>query len=239
MANASVMSYDRRRFLTGSAMALTALTTDGFATEIAQAAPITTASTSPHEALQKLLTGNERFVADRSECFPLSARRIELAQGQSPFAIVLGCSDSRVPVETVFDQMPGNIFVVRIAGNFVEDDGLGSIEYSIAVLKSSLILVLGHTSCGAVNAAVSYVKDGIAQPGRIQKLVEAIEPAAKAAKSMSGDWVHNTTVQNVHDNMHALAARSEIVASAVRSGTLAIAGGLYDIHSGKVSIIKQ
>lgn len=214
-------------------LGLSLLSADDLSAEAAEPPPVT-----PDEGLRRLLAGNERFADDRSECRALSARRVELAQGQSPFAIVLSCSDSRVPVETVFDQMPGNIFSVRVAGNFLTGDGLGSIEYSIAVLQSTLILVLGHTSCGAVKAAVEYVKDGAKQPGSIQRLVDAVAPAAKAAKPMPGDWPHNATVRNVEDNVAALPAQSSIVAGAVKSGKLGIFGGVYDLHSGKVTIIR-
>jgi carbonic anhydrase len=193
-------------------------------------------------ALKTLLEGNARFVADKAACPPLTTRRIELAQGQKPFAIIVSCSDSRVPVEIIFDQAPGNIFGIRIAGNFVDEHGLGSIEYSVASFASSLILVLGHTECGAVKATVGYLKDGTAQPSHIQTLIAAIAPAAKEAKSMlgdaAGDWVSNATIQNVHENIANLTARSPIVAGAVKDGKLSIAGGIYDLHSGKVTIVK-
>ncbi len=224
------MSYDRRTFLAGAGLSLASLTAAGM--------PVAAPAAEPADPLAKLLQGNARFVADKAACPPLTARRLELAEGQSPFAIILSCSDSRVPVETIFDQIPGNIFGVRIAGNFVESGGLGSIEYSIAALKSSLILVLGHTQCGAVKAAVDYVKSGTVQPGSIQTLVTAIEPAAKSTKASSGDWLANAIERNVHDNMGALIERSTIVAGAVKSGSLKIAGGVYDLHSGKVSIVR-
>ncbi|MDQ2865247.1 MAG: carbonic anhydrase [Candidatus Eremiobacteraeota bacterium] len=227
------MTYDRRRFLTTSALGLGAIADSGFSAEAAVAEP-----RNSREAMQKLLEGNARFVADRTECVPLSARRIELASGQSPFAIVLGCSDSRVPVETVFDQVPGSIFAVRIAGNFVDDSALGSIEYSVSVLKSMLILVLGHRNCGAVKAAVAYVKSGEVQAGHIQTLVNAVAPAARSTKSMSGDWIENATVRNVQDNIGMLTSRSSIITSAVESGSLSIAGGVYDLHSGRVDILR-
>ena len=177
-------------------------------------------------------------MADRAVCPPLTARRLELAEGQSPFAIVVSCSDSRVPVETIFDQTPGNIFGVRLAGNFIDTSGLGSIEYSVAVLKSSLILVLGHTHCGAVKATIGYVKDRTKQPGSIQSLVDAILPAATATKGDPGDWLENATLRNVQDGVTAIHARSPIVAAAIASGTLAIAGGIYDLHSGRVRIAR-
>lgn len=220
--------YSRRSFLAASAVTLGA----------ASAAPALALPEHSRDALATLLAGNARFVADKAQCPPLTARRLELSEGQSPFAIIVSCSDSRVPVETIFDQIPGNVFGVRLAGNFIDDNGLGSIEYAVAALKSSLILVLGHTQCGAVKAAVQFVKDGSAQPGHIQNLVDAIAPAAKAAKSASGDWLANAIERNVHDNVAAVRARSSIVDEAVKGGRLAIAGGIYDLHTGKVSVVR-
>ncbi len=229
------MSYDRRSFIarTGASFAA-ALGAQSVLPEVLAAAPMPEAGQT---GLQKLMSGNARFVADKAICPPLTARRLELSEGQSPFAIIVSCSDSRVPVETVFDQIPGNVFGVRIAGNFLDDNGLGSVEYSVAVLKSSLILVLGHTDCGAVKAAVTYVKDGTTQPSHIQGLVAAIAPAVKIAKHRPGDLLANAIVENVRENVAALTARSPIVANAVKAGKLAIAGGIYDLHSGKVTII--
>ncbi|HTX60137.1 MAG TPA: carbonic anhydrase [Verrucomicrobiae bacterium] len=193
------------------------------------------AASTPAEALAALKAGNARFAAGKPQCGPVTARVAELANGQNPFAIVLGCSDSRVPVETVFDQPPGDVFVVRVAGNFLTDDGLGSIEYAVAVLKSKLILVLGHSSCGAVNAAVGFVRDGAAQPGHIQELVTAIEPAAVATKGEAGDWLSNAVHENVKRNVAAVTARSSIVADAAKSGSLQVVGGVYDLKTGTVT----
>ncbi len=225
------MQYNRRRFLESAGFGLAAAAFSG-QDRVNAAVP-----GSAKDALGKLMAGNARFVADKATCPPLTSRRLELAEGQSPFAIILSCSDSRVPVETIFDQIPGNIFGVRVAGNFLDDNGLGSIEYSVAVLKSSLILVLGHTHCGAVKAAVEYVKNGTVQPGSIQSLVRAIAPAAQATRNATGDWLQSAIAKNVHDTMSALMARSAIVSGAVKAGSLAIAGGVYDLHSGKVSPI--
>ena len=182
------MNYDRRSFLlqTGAGLALAA------------AAPATAAAAAgtpldANAALSELMAGNARFVADKAVCPPLTARRLELAEGQSPFAIIVSCSDSRVPVETVFDQIPGNIFGIRIAGNFMDRGGVGSIEYAIAVLKSPLILVLGHSECGAVKAALAYAKNASAtQPGDIQYLVESIAPGIKNATSSLHDAIRQT-----------------------------------------------
>lgn len=224
--------YSRLTFVTGAGLCAT---TFAFATTPPRPVFAADMQTHAQSGLDRLLEGNARFVADRAKCPPLTARRLELVDSQSPFAVILSCSDSRVPVDIVFDQEPGNIFGVRVAGNFVDPNGLGSIEYSVAVLKSSLVLVLGHTDCGAVKAAVKYVKDGKPNPGHIQEFVSAVAPAARAAKDQPGDWVANAILQNVHDNVAALASRSTIIADAVKNGSLAIAGGIYDLHSGKVT----
>ncbi|MDE2482863.1 MAG: carbonic anhydrase [bacterium] len=223
------MTYVRSRFLTLAGLGLAgAFARPGAAAELPGPAA---------HSLKELLAGNARFVADRATCPPLTARRLELAEGQQPFAIVVSCSDSRVPVETVFDQPPGNIFGVRVAGNFVDEHGLGSIEYAIAALGSGLILVLGHTACGAIKATVEYVQSGATQPDHIQSLVAALAPSARSTRGGPGDWVTRATERNVHDAIASLPARSPIVADAVRRGTLAIAGGIYDLHSGRVSLI--
>jgi carbonic anhydrase len=188
----------------------------------------------PADALEKLKAGNVRYVAARPRSGPQSARLVELASGQNPFAIILGCSDSRVPIETVFDQIPGNVFAVRVAGNFLNAANFGSIEYGVAVLKARLIVVLGHTKCGAVSAAVSYVKDGTTQPGHIATIVEAIVPAAKATRGAPGDWVANAVVENVKRNVREMTAGSKIISDAVSAGDVEVVGGIYALHTGEV-----
>lgn len=228
--------HPRSAFLKRTAVGLAAAT---LGTALAQPmlAEAAAMQASPHRALERLMAGNERFVTDRSICGPYRARRAELVNSQSPFVVILGCSDSRVPLETVFDQMPGDIFGVRIAGNFADDNGLGSIEYAIAVLKAQLIMVLGHSNCGAISAAVNYVKDGTTVPGHIQGLVEAIAPAAKESRAESGDWKHNAILRNVRNNASAISARSTIVSDAIKVGKLSIVGGMYELGSGKVNLI--
>jgi carbonic anhydrase len=230
--------YDRAAFLKGasllSAGSVAAALGLGQSADAAGGGPPMEAHT-PVEALAKLKAGNERFAAGKPQCAPLTARVAELASGQNPFAIVLGCSDSRVPVETIFDQVPGNIFVVRVAGNFLTNEGLGSIEYAVDHLHSKLILVLGHSSCGAVSAAVAYLKSGTAQLGHIQDLVTAIEPAARVAKSAHGDWLTNAIAENVKRNVTAMAQRSSIIHEAVSAGHLQVAGAVYDLHTGRVA----
>jgi carbonic anhydrase len=195
------------------------------------------AAATAEQSLQLLKEGNARFVAGESHHEGYTARRLELVAGQSPFAIVLGCSDSRVPIETVFDQLPGNLFVVRVAGNFLDENGLASIEYSVAVLGSSLIVVLGHSGCGAVDATLQYLRNGTVQPGHIQRLVTAIEPAAAAVRDKDGDWWDNAVEENVRLNVASMTHRSTIVADAVKSGAVRVVGGVYDLHGGKVSFL--
>lgn len=228
-------SVDRGRFLrsTGLGLAMAALVEGEAGKAIAAGGPAPTpAASSPSQALALLKAGNARFVAGKSECGPLTARRMELTQGQSPFAIVLGCSDSRVPIETVFDQVPGHLFVVRLAGNFADDNGLGSMEYGVAVLKSSLILVLGHSGCGAIDAAVKYVNEGTTVPGHIQGLVTAIAPAVK-----KGESVDEAIAANVKANVAAIPQRSGIIAAAVKSGQIRVVGGVYELHTGNVRFL--
>ncbi len=190
---------------------------------------------TPAEALESLKAGNARFVTGTPQTDPFDASVLELAGEQSPHAIVLGCSDSRVPIETIFDQAPGNVFVVRVAGNFLNDDIFGSIEFGVAALKARLILVLGHTNCGAVTAAVAHARDGTMQPGHIARLVTAIAPAAEAARGQSGDWVANAVIENVKRNMREMTAGSKIIADAVSRGDAEVAGGIYELHTGRVT----
>jgi carbonic anhydrase len=161
----------------------------------------------------------------------------ELASGQSPFATVLACADSRVPVETLFDHEPGDIFVVRLAGNFVSDAALGSIEYAVAVLKSPLVMVLGHTSCGAVKAGIDRVKDGKTFPGHIDVLADAIAPAAKATQHEPGDWWHNAVIENVRLNVQKLKTSTPIMAEAAKDGSATVVGAVYDLRTGAVKLV--
>jgi carbonic anhydrase len=193
------------------------------------------AQLKPADALELLKAGNARFAAGTSRREMFGPRIAELANGQSPFAAVLGCSDSRVPVEIVFDQIPGDLFVVRVAGNFLNRDGLGSLEFAVNALKSKLIVVLGHESCGAVGAALNYVRDGIEQPGHIQEIVDAIAPAVRAASGAGGDWHAGAIAQNVELNVAAMTAGSRIIADAVARGDLKVIGGIYSVRTGNVA----
>jgi len=191
----------------------------------------------PAGALDLLKAGNARFVAGAPESEPWGPRVRDFAGAQTPFAAVLGCSDSRVPIETIFDQVPGKIFVVRIAGNFINDDNLGSLEFAVDILKVPLVVVLGHAGCGAVTAGLAFVRDGMRQRGHIQGLIDATVPAVRAARSLDGDWLENAIAQNVALNVKAIPSLSKIVAEPVESGRVQVVGGIYNVTTGVVAFI--
>ncbi|HEY8322166.1 MAG TPA: carbonic anhydrase [Candidatus Baltobacteraceae bacterium] len=190
----------------------------------------------PKRHLDDLLAGNRRFAAGTPTAQQATAAGAEMALGQAPYATILSCSDSRVPVETIFDHGPGDIFVVRVAGNFVNDDGLASIEFAVSKLESNLVMVLGHSGCGAAEAAIASLS-GTTFPGHIGRLATAVAPAAIAAKAQAGDWYANTIAENVRANVAALTARSAILADAATSGAILICGAVYDIHTGMVRML--
>jgi len=185
----------------------------------------------PADALKLLIKGNETFMAGKpARPNQSSRRRREVAGGQTPFAIVVGCSDSRIPPEMVFDRGLGDLFVVRTAGNVLDDAVLGSIEYAVLHLSVRLIVVLGHTSCGAVRAAMDDHPD----PGHIPHLVEAIRPAVEKARRMAGDLYLNAVKANTAGIVHGLRNAPPVLANIARKGTLKVIGAIYHLDSGKV-----
>jgi carbonic anhydrase len=167
-----------------------------------------------------------------------SAGRAARAQGQAPFAAVLGCADSRVAPELAFDQGPGDLFVVRVAGNFMTPDGLGSLEYGAAVLGTKLIMVLGHTSCGAVDATVAALQKGNDLPGHIADLVRAMKPGIEPALKQPGDDLRQrAVVANVRANVQRLQEAKPILADMVKAGKLRVVGAVYDLPTGKVALV--
>ena len=189
---------------------------------------------SSDQALRDLVAGNKRYAAARS-IYPhqTAARRTQVARGQHPFAVILGCSDSRVPPEIVFDQGLGDLFVIRVAGNIVDDTVLGSIEYAAEHLGVRLVMVLGHKRCGAVDAAV---KRGEAA-GHISSLAEAIRPAVEKARGQPGDLLDNAVKANVERVVGQLQLSEPILVKLVKEGRLNIVGAYYDLESGVVDLI--
>ncbi|KVQ13420.1 carbonic anhydrase [Burkholderia ubonensis] len=189
---------------------------------------------SPDEAIRHLMEGNARYVAGTTRRHDFAHERDALSVGQNPYAAVLSCADSRIAPEYAFDSMRGDLFVTRVAGNFVNDDVLGSLEYAVAVLKVPIILVLGHDKCGAVDAAIKIAMKGTIYPGKIQSLATALLPAVNKVKDQSANPLDAAIEQNVRDSIANLRSQSEIIQGAAKSGKLKIIGGVYRLSTGKV-----
>jgi carbonic anhydrase len=210
-----------------------ALATTG-AIKAVHAQPSRSADT-PAAAVARLMAGNARYVAGQLNERDFSAGRAARTQGQAPFAAILGCADSRIAPELIFDQGPGELFVVRVAGNFVTPDGLGSLEYGAAVLGTKTIMVLGHTSCGAVNATVEALQKGNSFPGHIADLVTSMKPAIEpVVKAGGADVQQRAVVANVQANMRRLQTEKPILGDMVAAGKLSVVGAYYDLPTGKV-----
>lgn len=190
----------------------------------------------PDEALARLMAGNERYRKGTMQPHNFQAERPALALGQNPFAGVLGCADSRVAPEYAFDTGRGDLFVCRVAGNFADPNTIASFEYGVAVLSVPLILVLGHTRCGALDSTIKAVKDGATFPGHIPSLIKALRPSVKAALKEPGDLLVNATKENVRLNVKALKTASPILDKAVKAGSLRVVGGVYNLATGRVEI---
>jgi len=193
------------------------------------------------ESLDRLLAGNQRFVDGKLQ-HPgrQPSDFVPLASGQKPIAAIVGCADSRVPPEVLFDQGVGDLFVIRIAGNYVSGAGAsvkGSVEYAVAELKAPLILVLGHSQCGAVKAAIQQIDAPGPLPGSINELVNQIKPAVASVKNKPGNLLENAIASNVERSVAKLKGLEPILAPAVRNGSLQVAGAYYELSTGKVKIL--
>jgi carbonic anhydrase len=192
---------------------------------------------SPDAALERLQKGNARYVEGVSLRHDFRHEREALAGGQNPYAAILSCADSRIAPEYAFDSVRGDLFVCRIAGNFASDEMIASLEYSVAVLSTPLILVLGHERCGAVDAAIKSLKDNTTLSGHLPSLVTAIAPAVKAVSQQAGDTASNATRQNVIDNVAKLASATPILSAAVEQKKLKVVGGIYRLKDGRVDMV--
>jgi carbonic anhydrase len=193
---------------------------------------------TPAAALERLLAGNRQFVAGRAKHPRQTPQTVrDLAAAQDPFAIVLGCADSRVSPELVFDQGLGDLFDNRVAGNIVDDLLLGSIEYAVEHFAPPVLIVLGHERCGAVTAAIQTIESGGTAPGHIGAIVEALRPIMEPVLHSTGDRIENGVVANIRAQSAALVSRSEIVREQVEAGALVVVGGRYDLDTGRVTRI--
>jgi carbonic anhydrase len=190
---------------------------------------------TPDQALELLRKGNREFITDS----PIRSaqgrdRRLEIARGQTPFAVLVSCSDSRVPPELLFGRGLGELFIVRNAGNTLDPAALGSLQYGVSVLGCPLVVVLGHERCGAVEAAVSVVRDQATFPGSIGEMIEPIIPAVLKAQGQPGDLLDNAVRENVRRVVHRLRNSEPILIEPLRSGSLRIVGARYDLDDGEV-----
>lgn len=190
---------------------------------------------SADQALELLRRGNEDFVNDRPAQAPINRqRRLEIAKGQTPFAVLVGCSDSRVAPEVLFGRGLGELFIVRVAGNSVDRTALGSIEYGVAELRCPLVVVLGHERCGAVLAAVKAVTEDATFPGAIGEMVAPVIPAVLRAQRMEGDLVANSVKENVRRVVRRLREADDILSDPVQKGQVKIVGAYYSLTDGSV-----
>lgn len=193
---------------------------------------------TPQQAWKRLLEGNERFVANTSS-HPRqdAARRAELVNGQHPFAAILGCGDSRLAAEIIFDLGLGDAFVVRTAGQVLDDAVLGSLEYSAAELEIPLIMVLGHDSCGAVTATRNSLISGTMPPGFIRNLVEGILPSVISPDLPVDATINEMVIEHTRQTAARIAEQSAIIREAVEGGTVAVIGVFYHLSDGKAELV--
>ncbi len=202
--------------------------------------PETQSALTNQNALELLKMGNQRFLNNESINRDLHAQVKETATGQYPFAAVVSCIDSRIPTEVVFDQGIGDIFNARVAGNFVNEDILGSLEFACKLAGSKVIVIMGHTSCGAVKGACDH-----AQLGNLTQMLEKIQPAVKSVTTPEGtdrssknlDFVNKVAVKNVELTIEKLKADSPVLKEMYDNGEIDIVGAMYDVKSGSVSFL--
>lgn len=234
--NASMFSPSRRSFL-GAGVGFALAGGSGRAA-LAQGVATTPTPLSGDEALKRLMAGNARYAANKPNERDFSAGRAARTRSQHPFASIVSCADSRLAPELAFDQGAGDLFVVRVAGNFVNEDGLASLEFGAAVLQSPLILVLGHTSCGAISSTIDVVKNGTQLPGHLPSLINAIRPAVlDAQKAGATNMLEAATEANVRLNVERLKNAAPILAERVAQKKLTVVGGIYELATGKVKLI--
>ena len=199
---------------------------------------------TPDQALAKLIDGNRRFVADQIPVADISTkRRLEIAKSQAPFAVLVGCADSRVGPEHLFGGGLGELFIVRTAGNYVDDAGYGSIAYAIAALGTPLIVVLGHERCGAVDAATKLVISNSQLPPSLTRMVQPILPAVLDARATLGtktDLVDHAIHMNVRHVVRGLRETSDpILAEPLNAGKVKVVGAYYDLDTGAVDFFDR
>jgi carbonic anhydrase len=192
---------------------------------------------TPDAALRLLMRGNRRYVSGVTRRHDFKRERAALVKGQNPYAGILSCADSRIGPEFAFDSGRGDLFVCRVAGNFLNDDTIASFEYAVQVLKTPLLMVLGHKSCGAVEAVIKTIRDGAGLPGHLPLLVNAIGPAFKAVADKPGDALNNAIRQNVLLNVERLKTATPIIDKFVADKKVRVVGAVYNLDNGRVELL--
>ena len=226
-----------RRSLLGAAAATMGFLLAGTAGAKEKTAPKPQNVLTPDASLRRLMKGNARYVEGVAARHDFRHEREALAGGQNPYAAILSCADSRIAPEYAFDSGRGDLFVCRVAGNFASAEAIASLEYAVAELGTPLIMVLGHDSCGAVDATIKSLKDGTTLPGHLPSLVTALAPAVKAVSQQGSDTLAKAIRQNVIDNVAKLRAETPILSAAVEQGKLKVVGGIYRLRDGKVEMV--
>ncbi|WP_327135196.1 carbonic anhydrase [Streptomyces sp. NBC_01343] len=198
----------------------------------------TSPSPTPSEAFELLLAGNRRFTAGSSE-HPNqdAARRTETAPAQRPFAVLFGCSDSRLAAEIIFDRGLGDLFVVRTAGHVAGPEVLGSIEYAVSVLDCPLVVVLGHDTCGAVGAARAALTDGVSATGYVRDVIERVTPSVLAARAAGLTDENDIIAEHIRHTVDLLLDRSRVIADQVTAGRTAVVGLSYRLADGSARVV--
>jgi carbonic anhydrase len=192
---------------------------------------------SPNAALDRLMKGNARYVAGVSRQHDFKHEREALTRGQNPFAGILSCADSRIAPEYAFDAGRGDLFVCRVAGNVTNDEVIASLEYTVAVLNTPLLMVLGHKSCGAIDAAIKSIRDDTPLPGHLPLLVDALTPAVQAVLNKGGNILDAAIKQNVVLTVDKLKTATPILDKAVNEKKIRVVGAIYDLANGRVELV--
>lgn len=196
------------------------------------------ATLSPQTALELLIEGNRQYVDAAIPPLDYSAARAAAIEDHAPIAAILGCGDARVAAELIFSRGPGDLFMVRLAGNFLSDYGLASMEYCVEFLNVPVLMVLGHTGCGAVTSAIRVVTEGADLPGRLFVLMDALEPSVLRAQAAHPDDVLNAAIaENVRRQAHRLRTISPLIATAQAAGRVIVVGAIYDMATGRVNLL--
>ncbi|WP_315833230.1 carbonic anhydrase [Bradyrhizobium prioriisuperbiae] len=231
------LRFARRRFLAVAAGVTAGLAWSGPGFAKDKPPPKPDNVLSPDAALSRLMKGNERYVQGVSRRHDFKHEREPLTLGQNPFAGILSCADSRIAPEYCFDTGRGDLFVCRVAGNFANAESIASFEYAVHVLALPMILVLGHQACGAVDATIKSIQDNTTLPGHLPSLVEALSPSVKDVLNQPGNLLDNATRRNVIRTMEALRTATPILSKAVAEKKVLVAGGIYELATGRVAMI--